>query len=171
MGYTTDFSGSFGLDRQLTKEHEAYLEQFAGSRRMRRDASKTEQRADLVREAVGLPVGDEGAYFVGESGYSGQDNGDDVLDHNKPPAGQPGLWCQWTPDEGGQVIGWNGGEKFYHYVEWLEYLLEHFLVPWGYQVDGAVEWVGEDPNDRGRILVERSQVRVQRATFLYEDVE
>lgn len=172
MGYTTDFSGSFSVHPALSAEHEAYLEAFAGTRRMRRDAAKTEQRPDPVREAAGLPVGDEGGYFVGAGGTSGQEwDAEDIVNSNDPPAGQPGLWCQWAPDDGGQSIGWDGGEKFYSYVEWLEYLLEHFLTPWGYELNGVVEWQGEDSDDRGRILLERSQVRVQRGFTVYEDVE
>ena len=169
MGYTTDFTGQFDLDRKLSPEHEEYLHAFSASRRMGRDADKTVQRDDPVRERAKLGGGPGGGYFVTASGYSGQDRGADVLDRYSPPAGQPGLWCQWEPSEDGLAIVWNDGEKFYSYTEWLEYLIAHFLKPWGYTLNGAVEWAGEERDDRGRILVEDNELRVQRGTILYED--
>lgn len=39
---------------------------------MKRNAELTAKRPDPVREAVGLPVGPEGCYFVGEGGCAGQ---------------------------------------------------------------------------------------------------
>jgi hypothetical protein len=126
---------------------------------MKRDASKTELRNDPVRKAVGLPVGVDGCYFVGETGFAGQDDGKDVIDHNCPPTGQPGLWCQWVPNEYGTAIIWDHGEKFYEYTEWLEYIIQHFLTPWGYNLNGEVKWQGEDINDRGILTVSDNKVR------------
>jgi hypothetical protein len=80
------------------------------------------------RQAAGLPLGREAAYFIGGGGFMGQDRDDSVLDYNVPPKDQPGLWCQW-PTEDRTAIAWNGGEKFYCYVPWLRYLLEHFPAP------------------------------------------
>ena len=90
MGYTTDFEGVFKLNKRLSAEHRAYLKMFAETRRMKRDAEKTKLRPDPVREAVGLPVGREGTYFVGETGGFGQGRGPDILDHNK--AAGSGGW-------------------------------------------------------------------------------
>lgn len=146
MGYSTDFTGRFDLDRPLTPEHAAYLRKFAETRRMKRDPAKLPP--DPTRDAVGLPVGPEGAYFVG-----GQEDDASVVDHNNPPDGQPRLWCQWVPTADNAGIEWDGGEKFCHYVAWLEYLITHFLAPWGYRVNGAVAWDGEDSDDRGTITV------------------
>jgi hypothetical protein len=165
MGYTTDFHGQFDLDRPLTLEHAAYLRKFAQTRRMKRDAAKTELRDDPIRKAVGLPVGPEGAYFVGEEGYYGQSTRPDVVDRNDPPEGQPDLWCQWVPTEDLEGIEWDGGEKFYEYVEWLEYIIEHFLRPWGYVLNGSVKWQGESFDDRGLIVVKKNDVGVTEADY------
>jgi hypothetical protein len=142
----------------LKPEHAAYLKQFSGTRRMRRAAQKLKHCPDPLREAVGLPLGKEGAYFVSGGGWAGQDHDESVLDYNRPPAGQPGLWCQWIPNALGTAIVWNGGEKFYDYVEWLEYLIGHFLAPWGYLLNGEMKWAGEDEVDQGTILVKDNQV-------------
>jgi hypothetical protein len=158
MGYDTDFQGAFDLDRPLTPEHKTYLLAFSDTRRMRRDASKTETRPDPLRLAAGLPVGPEGAYYVAEDGFCGQSNGGDVVDDNKPPEGQPGLWCKWVPTKDGRHIEWNGNEKFYEYTDWIEYIVEHFLQPWGYVLNGAVKWRGENFDDMGVILVIENHV-------------
>lgn len=173
MGYHTDFKSSFKLDRPLSKAHKAYLEAFSNTRRMARDAAMTEKREDALRLAVDLPVGIEGGYFVGAGGMCGQEGmmgegGDQeplgIIDVNRPPLGQPGLWCQWVPNKSGTAIKWDGGEKFYYYVEWLEYVIEQFLRPWGYVLNGAVKWNGEDPRDRGTITVTNNHVSAEAQT-------
>ncbi len=175
MGYTTDFHGEFTLDRPLTDAQADYLRKFADTRRMERDEVLTERRPDPLREAVGLPVGLEGGYFVNEDGPSGQgkdmfgDRPGDVLDYNIPPKGQPGLWCQWVPNWEGTAIEWDGGEKFYNYTEWLKYLIEHFLKPWGYVLNGSVEWNGEDRGDVGKLVVEDNVLKTLPGSIVYGD--
>ena len=153
MGYTTEFRGKFNLDKPLTAAHMAYLKAFATGRRMTRDAEKTKLLPDPLREAVLLPVGVDGGYFVNGEGFCGQGHSSDVIDYNVSPSGQPGLWCQWVPSEDGTGIEWDGGEKFYDYVEWIRYVIDNFLEPWGYIVDGSVEWRGEEWDDTGPICV------------------
>jgi hypothetical protein len=149
----TENLGAFWRLFGLNPEHAAYLTAFSQTRRMRRDKAKARLLPDPVRQAVGLPVGAEGGYFVGGGGYGGQEHDDSVLDYNSPPKGQPGLWCQWVVNEDGTAIIWDGVEKFYDYIEWLEYLLAHFLGPWGYVVNGQMTWQGENDLDRGTIRV------------------
>ena len=153
MGYTTDFKGHFTLDKPLRPEHAAYLHAFSETRRMQRDAGKAGKLADPKREAVGLPIGVQAGYFVGGTGLAGQDRDASILDYNQEPMGQPGLWCGWGPTEDGGGIKWSGMEKFYSYTEWLNYLIDHFLAPWGYEISGAVEYQGESDDDRGKIKI------------------
>lgn len=169
MGYSTDFHGAFDLDRPLTEAHSAYLEAFATTRRMARDAKKTEALPDPARLAAGLPVGAEGGYYVGSAGNDfGQMADSSVRDSNSPPAGQPGLWCQWVPSGDGSQIEWDGNEKFYNYVEWLRYIITNFIEPWGYVLNGEVEWEGEDSGDIGKIVVKNNVVSIKRGRVVYE---
>lgn len=153
-----EFWRSFGLE----PAHAAYLHAFSDTRRMRRDASRAALFPDPIREAVGLPIGPEGAYFVGGRDDFGQGEDESILDYNDPPYGQPGLWCQWIPSKDRTAIVWSGAEKFYYYVEWLEYLIEHFLGPWGYLLNGEVDWQGEEEEDRGTITVVENAVKAAR---------
>ncbi len=148
----------FWYQFRINSEHAAYLKQFGQTRRMRRDPNILKQFFDPVREAVGLPLGNDGGYFVAGGGIAGQEHDASILDYNRPPKGQPGLWCQWIPNKLGTAIVWSGAEKFYYYVEWLEYLLQHFLTPWGYVVNGKVTWAGEEDLDRGTIEVKDNKV-------------
>lgn len=161
MGYHTDFDGVFTLDQPLTEAQRTYLHKFASTRRMKRSESKVAELPDPIREAVGLPVGKDGGYFVGGTGFMGQDNDASVLDHNYEPNGQPGLWCQWVPNEDGTCIEWDGGEKFYEYVPWIKYIISNFLQPWGRTLNGVVSFRGEDFNDVGDIVITNNEVAVK----------
>jgi hypothetical protein len=115
----------------------AYLKKFAGTRRM-----------DC----------EQGPYYVDRGGFAGQDHEPLIKSYNRPPPGQPGLWCQWEPTEDGTQIVWDGGEKFYEYRAWLQYLIDHFLISgahaqgqpgfedftFDHLVEGSVLAVGED---------------------------
>jgi hypothetical protein len=163
MGYHTDFRGIFQVTPRLKKEHAEYLSKFCETRRMKRDPSIAETLPDPLRERVGLPIGDDGGYFVGGTGVCGQDRDVSIVDwrdYNTPPGGQPGLWCQWTPTEGLDAIEWDGGEKFYEYFEWIKYLIEHFIKPWGYVLNGEVEWRGEDWCDTGVISIKENNAEI-----------
>lgn len=159
MGYHTDFYGSFDVTPVLSPVHRAYLLKFSQTRRMARDAKLCEAMPDPVRIAAGLPVGDQGENFVGATGLAGQDHDLSITNYNTPPNRQPGLWCQWTPNESGDSILWDDGEKFYNYTEWLVYLIDHFLKPWGYTLNGSCAWQGGEDDDRGNIYVKDNRVQ------------
>lgn len=177
MGYSTDFFGDFRLDRPLTAPHAEYLRAFSATRRMGRDVTVVATLPDPIREAAGLPVGPEGGYclvavpspLLRGGDWQAARKAAGILDYNHPPKGQPGLWCQWVPNEDGTAIEWDGGEKFYDYVPWIAYLIEHFLQPWGYVLNGTVEWIGEDPDDRGRIAITNNRLRKQFGRVVYDE--
>lgn len=168
MGYTTEFKGKFSLDQKLDKKH------FASTRRMKRNPDllnslptpgatlplERKNARNPLHLEVGLEAGPEGAYFVDGSDWAGQGGDDSILDYNKPPAGQPGLWCQWVPNRTSDAIVWDKSEKFYNYVEWIQYLIKHFLQPWGYILNGKVTYQGEAEGDKGYINIVNNSVTV-----------
>ena len=161
MGYTTDFDGRFELDKPLTEQQIKYLNDFSDTRRMKRNSRIAEQMQDDVRLSVELPIGIEGEYFVGSTENCGQNRDTSVIDTNNPASTQPGLWCNWVPTEDGKYIEWNGGEKFYYYTEWLNYIIKHFLKRWGYTLNGVVSFQGEEEDDNGEIVVENNLVTLR----------
>ena len=155
MGYTTDFEGRFNLDRELDEETFQLLSKLNDTRRMKRD--------------VGPEYGVEGEFYVEGKGFKGQDHEDNVVNSSAPPATQPGLWCQWMPTADKLGIEWDGGEKFYEYVEWIAYLIEKILKPKGYVLNGTVEWQGEESGDVGRICITDNEVTTQEGRIVWEN--
>ncbi len=159
MGYSTSFTGQFNLDKPLSPEHLAYLLAFSETRRVCRNADVAESLPDELRAAAELPIGNDGAYFVGKNANDTRD--ESITDYNSPPRGQPGLWCNWIPTDDGENIVWNGMEKFYDYEEWLAYLCTNFFARWGYKLNGRVEWQGDDPDDKGVLVVEDNKTKAK----------
>ncbi len=204
MGYTTDFTGRLEFNAPILPQHYAYLKAFSHIRHMKRDNAKLKGEPDPIREQVGLPLGNEGEYFIGLPediscgwGY-GQDNNKGLIDNNTPAGqissfssweenrrlvaegkAQPGLWCKWevvlenNVVETGPVdapenvnlgntayLQWSGAEKFYDYVEWMQYLINHFIGPWGYFLNGRIKWQGEETGDTGMIEVADNVITV-----------
>jgi len=146
---------------------------------VKRHADLAVRLPDPNRSEVGLPIGDEAGYFVGGLGFAGQAHDPSVIDGNSPPAGQPGLWCHWVVDDDNPdndsdtaekytTIVWSGDEKFYYYEEWLVYLIDHFLKPWGYTLNGEVEWQGEESTDIGKLVVKKNVVSTKVGRIVYE---
>lgn len=88
--------------------------------------------------------------------------------NTQPYPDVPGFWCQWVPTEDGWGLVWDGGEKFYNYVEWLEHLINKFFIPWGVKLNGEVEWEGEESGDLGQIVIRDNEVEVREGRVVYE---
>ena len=170
MGYTTDFVGKIQIDKPLTELQEAYINAFSETRRMRRDVSLIKDNPKHLHNQLGLGLGVDGEYFVDGGGYAGQDHEDSIIDYNSPPKNQAGLWCKWEVVDR-QYIQWSGMEKFYYYVEWMEYIINNFLEPWGYTCNGDIQWQGEDTGDIGKIVVKDNIVSTQHVTFKDDGIE
>lgn len=135
--------------------------------------------------------GKDGEYFVGND----NDRCPSIIDYNTPPGQlgfndgdfnkrwdenerrikngecQPGLWCKWevTGDENGMTLQWDGAEKFYNYIEWLQYLINHFFSKWGVLLNGEINWFGEDRSDVGKIIVNDNVVTVKEGKIVFEE--
>lgn len=141
MGYNTDFRGKFELNKKLDDYTFDFLKDLNTTRRTKRN--------------IGPEFGIEGEFYF-------KDDDVGIIDNNKPPSTQPGLWCQWTPvhEEDKDVIEWDGGEKFYDYIEWIEYIISKILEPKGYILNGNVCFNGEEANDYGVINIVNNNVTV-----------
>ena len=168
MSYEIEYAGQFDLNTPLTEAHRAYLDRFSSTRRMKRNVEELALTPDPIRMAALLPNGPEGAYFVGSSAFMGQDmDAPSVIEPDKPPTGQPGLWCVWSPNPEGTAIGCWEPSPVYEFSEWLQYLITNFLIPWGYTVSGEVTLTGDDEAELGKIVVVENRVE----EFLVDDEE
>ncbi len=69
---------------------------------------------------------------------------------------------------------WNGAEKFYNYVEWLQYLIDKILAPRGYTLNGECQWFGENWESKpanGYPLPPDLEYIKKVGTLVNEDVE
>ena len=198
MGYTTEFDGYFELSRPLTQEEKTYIQLFNRTRRMKRNVEELHKlyngkHGNPAAETHYDIYGHEGEFFVGGPGDFGQGRDSSIIEFNTPPGqpvmagsesfakwmmlrddmvangkAQPGLWCQWTVDEAGTRLEWDGGEKFYEYVPWLKYLINNFFSKWGVQLNGIVYWEGEDSTDKGKIIVDNNHITTKVARVVYD---
>lgn len=166
MGYTTEFTDVIEVEPPLNRAEITYLHAFANTRRMKRA---------------------RGPYFVGGTGMMGQGADPDIEDFNIPPAGQPGLWCNWVPSWDGRFIEWDGREKFYDSVEWMQYLIDHFLKPgahaektsdsmfygftFNHTLNGTINAQGEDPDDIWRLVVKDNVAREVRPEIVWPEID
>ena len=172
MGYTTWFDGTLQFNKPVTDELKNFINEFANIRHMKRDVEKIKElNPNWNLYGYKGNLGNEGEYYIGGSGLYGQDKDESVINGNYPPKGVPGLWCQWIINEDGE-LEWDGGEKFYEYVEWLEYLIYHFFEPEGYVLNGDISFNGEDDEDLGIIHVVDNEVNLEYGICVYsmEDI-
>jgi hypothetical protein len=93
-------------------------------------------------------------------------------DPNKPPEGQPSLWCDWrieriNGEDREHLIAVDG--KNYSHGEWLHYLCVNFFKPRGVTLDGRVDWQGQEEDDRGYYELEKddpSRIKVYEANVV-----
>ena len=84
------------------------------------------------------------------------------------PGTPSGGCCDWKASWDGTEIKHSGAEKSYKYVEWLRFILARYLIPWGYVLNGSVDWHGDDAEDLGRITIVNNVVAAKKATITYE---
>jgi hypothetical protein len=179
--YINTFSGTRRMKRDVNKLMELYGGKFG--------YPQTESNLLPISEKI---YGKDGEFFVKDDGDMGQRGDASVIDHNTPPGQlgynestlsfeqrwsenqrrekegecQPSLWCQWVINDENE-LEWDGGVKFYSYVEWLKYLIKNFFQPWGVLLNGEIEWTGEDSSDMGKIVVVNNEVTTKHGTVVY----
>jgi hypothetical protein len=162
MGYDTTFEGEFIISPPLDKNQVAYVQAFNRQRHMRRDLRALRKLPNPVRTNVGLPLGDEGVFWIDDPdshGIRGQ-NFKELPGLDPPERGpkgidpriqMPGIWCQWTCSDDGTRLYWDDGEKFYEYIAWLDWMIRQLFKRWRRELIGEVNWWGEEPSDFGII--------------------
>ena len=160
MGYTTWFTGGLQFDKPVSEELKTYIEEFSLIRHMKRDVEKIKEAYPNWKEkCFNDDLGVDGEYFIGGSGIMGQANDSSILEYNRPASTQPGLWCQWIIEN--DELVWDQGEKFYEYEAWLVYLIDNFIAPSGYKLNGEIQFQGEDEDDFGLIIVVDNEVEIK----------
>jgi hypothetical protein len=108
--------------------------------------------------------------FVGEIELTPALNLDQYTDlmeicDNGPREEGPGGYLQWRPTARGKSIKWDGGEKFYGYIDWMNWL-GGWLKARNIDSNGTITWQGEDARDRGVIEVVHGYVKTKELGIL-----
>lgn len=124
---------------------------------------ETEFRGELK---ISPPLIEQHRKFLEEFTKARHEGGDDISgDLNSIWHSLPSIWCPW---ELGDCPPWLEGVdclripkegKHYAYIPWLQYLLNEFLIPNGYEVNGFVQWRGENYYDVGVIHLQANELR------------
>jgi hypothetical protein len=173
MGYSTDFNGAFDITTPLSPEQIKFIQMFSDTRRMQRNVSSIKSLDTKNEECIQLltSLNIDLKFYCG-NGFAGQDRDSSITDYNSSGI-FPSLWCGWTVNNEGTLVIWNESEKFYEYVDWIKFLIDHFFKPWGKTLNGKMEWCGEDRKDRGQIVIKDNKVtvKVAKVTWVDEDDE
>jgi hypothetical protein len=161
MGYDTYFHGEISISPPLLPEHEAYLKAFLQRDHWSLDTNLIASEEDSLRSAVGLGLGISGEFYTGD---------DSVYETHArlpgTPITQPSARTDWrvfSPDH----LGMRESTRTEGYVLWLKYLMQNFFIPWGYVLDGMIEWDGDDPGDKGMIHVNQNKAEVEVAELTW----
>jgi hypothetical protein len=76
----------------------------------------------------------------------------DDLMHGELP-GIRGYSCDWELNDDLRSITWNGMEKFYDYVEWMQHIVDSLKSEFDVDVTGTVYYWGESHDDHGVLKV------------------
>ena len=161
MGYTTEFNGQFKFNTTVSSGFRNYINAFSETRHMKRNVDKIKEvYPHWEYNCFNGNLGTEGEYFIETDGdLFGNAS---IIEVNEPARTQPGLWCQWRVTDDCSALEWDGVEKFYKYTEWLQYLIDNFIGPCGYKLNGDVEWQGEESDDRGIIHVVNNKITTEK---------
>lgn len=92
-------------------------------------------------------------------------------DGSKRTDGAPTSYCHWQLTRDCMGIEWDGGEKFYDYVEWLQFIVDKILAPAGLTLSGQLEFDGEDSKDNGTISVVDGKVVREENSVVIKDLK
>lgn len=85
--------------------------------------------------------------------------------------GMPPSYCQWEHFKdratGESFLMWDGAEKFYDYVEWLDWLLKNVFLPNRLTLSGTLLWQGEELGDVGFITTIDGKVHAMKCMDYY----
>lgn len=182
MGYTTDFTGKLKVLEKVSPDFFNYINRFNNVRHMKRNPKIIKALYNTwFLQCFDGELGPEGDFFIMNDNICGQTHDKSIVDYNMPPSNQPGLWCQWKLETVNPLsvdnkepieafLEWDGGEKFYYYIEWLEYMIETFFAPKSYHLSGCLLAIGESSDDARYIVVENNVIQVFEYTLSINEI-
>lgn len=169
MGYSTSFYGTIDISPALSEDMFKYIRKFSNVRHVKRDVATIPS----LNDGEGLSFcfngnpGTDGCYYVGE---------DRTVDSPTSDADEPldGLshWCDFSVSTTGDALVWTKCSDTKNGLEWITFLIEHFLKPLGHVCNGKMECQGDEFDDQWELCVENNKVtrkEVVPTVMLYLD--
>ena len=152
------FQGAFHLTPALSTAQIAYVQAFLSVQHGFWPLPYVQQQPDVLREATGLRLGVDAAFFVGHSS-NGLNGRNPFIDkhHLIPsgPGGQPHCGsCPWQLSDDGTQLLPDKKKLAAMPLKWLGWLVTNLLLPWNIDIKGLVSY--EDPctSQEGQIVAE-----------------
>jgi len=111
MGYTTEFDGSIVIEPPLSDNFVNRFNEIANKRNNEYGDGVEGSFDHVCHNKLGRKGRAFGLISVGLSEV-------------------PGCWCHWILEnqQHATILMWDGGEKFYYYVQWLQYVIDFILT-------------------------------------------
>lgn len=158
------FKGNLKFSKPLEDRHYQYLKAFSSTLRVARDPESVIEDDDAIRANVGLPLGNECEFYTGAFTKSGKIY--KISNYSVYPSNQPSSWCYWTPSEDKcslQALEKKYGFGFQCAESWLRYLVNNFIKPWGYSLNGKVKYhsiIANHEDDGSSIHIKNNEITV-----------
>lgn len=165
-----DVRGRFTLNKPLEDGIYKQIKGLMETRRVKRDPQKLEE----LGFGLAKDFGTEGEFFfingreleekLKEKGLTDDPS---IIAFNKSPKTQPSLYCPWEISDNKKEIYCEAEpDGVREPVEWLEYIVENFLKPNGYELKGRAIILydylgdGEDINKQD-VVIEDGKIKTE----------
>ena len=154
------FQGAFNLTPALSAAQAAYLDAFLAVQHGFWPPEYIRQQPDLLRDAVGLPLGEDAAFYVGHcsNGLKGRHPFIDKHRTTSPgPGDQPHCGrCPWQLSSDQRQLLPSKKKLTTMPLKWLAWLVTYILAPWKINLTGLASYDDPCTSQEGRIVAESS---------------
>lgn len=153
--YKTEFYGGYKFSDNTPLYIIDYLKKYFRTCHIVRDVEKIKSVPEWEKYSFYGNLGYEGELYV---------NPDDKSHGNKNLLAIT-KWCHFSIKEKDNCyyLIWNGNSAFYHYEEWLKYIIKRFLAPYNVELNGVMLSVGMEYSDSNYIVIYKNTLSIYYA--------
>lgn len=132
----TTFKNPDGTDNDATP-YARYLGMFCEVPHWKRNEATCRLIKDPFRDAIGLPPGKYGEFVIGTKKF------DSSVSSKRPYKHHPSEFVPFAVNldsEFKMTLNMVGSPRPSVLAKWTSYLLEKFIGPWGYNMNGYISW-------------------------------
>lgn len=154
------FQGSFNLTPGLSEAQASYLQAFLAVQHGFWPSEYVQQQADPLREAVGLPLGEDAAFYVGHYSNGLKGRHPFINKHitiSPGPGDQPHCGnCPWQLSPDSSKLVPDKKKLAAMPLKWLGWLVSNILTTWKINVTGVASYDDPCTSQEGRVVAESS---------------